>query len=178
MDDRVELATAALLEAVGHHGREGVADTPRRVAKFWGEFLAPEPFAFTTFEADGADQMVVQLAIPFYSVCEHHLLPFFGTAAVGYVPRGRVVGLSKLARAVQWHARRPQNQERITEQVADVLVERLDPVGVGVQLRARHLCMEMRGVRAAGVETVTTALRGVFRDDPAARAEFLAAARP
>lgn len=173
----MELATAALLEAVGHHGREGVADTPRRVAKFWHEFLAPEAFEFTTFEGDGADQMVVQLGIPFYSVCEHHLLPFFGTAAVAYVPRGRVVGLSKLARAVQWHARRPQNQERITEEVAALLQQRLDPVGVGVQLRARHLCMEMRGVRATGVETVTTALRGALREDAAARAEFLDAAR-
>ena len=177
MDRAVLAATEALLDGLGHSGREGVIGTPKRVAKFWAEFLSPEPFEFTTFEGDGADQMVVQLAIPFYSVCEHHLLPFFGVASVGYVPSGRIVGLSKLARAVQWYARRPQNQERITEQVADLLMDKLTPAGVGVQLRARHLCMEMRGVRAAGVETVTTAVRGVFREDAAARGEFLAAVR-
>lgn len=170
-------ATYDLLEAIGHLGREGTANTPARVAAFWAEFLAPPAFALTTFDAEGADEMVTQVGIPFYSVCEHHLLPFFGEAAVSYVPAGKIVGLSKLARLVQYHARRPQNQERVTMAVADALVDGLGATGVGVQLRARHLCMEMRGVRAAGTETVTTAVRGVFRTDPAARGEFLAAVR-
>jgi GTP cyclohydrolase I len=175
--DHARHATAALLSALGHDDRAGTFRTPDRVAAFWAEFLAPEPFALTAFDAEGADEMVTQVGIPFYSVCEHHLLPFFGEACVAYVPNGKIVGLSKLARLVQWHARRPQNQERITTLVADALVEGLGAQGVGVQLRARHLCMEMRGVRAAGAETVTTAVRGVFRTDAAARAEFLAAVR-
>lgn len=175
--DYARAATRTLLGAIGHDDREGTARTPERVAKFWAEWLAVPPFELTTFDAEGADEMVTQVGIPFYSICEHHLLPFFGTAAVAYVPKGQIVGLSKLARLVEQHARRPQNQERITTAVAEALMAGLGAAGVGVQIRARHLCMEMRGVRAAGAETVTTAVRGVFREDPAARAEFLAAVR-
>jgi GTP cyclohydrolase I len=154
--------------------REGLLDTPNRHARFWREFLFPAPIKFTTFAAEGMDEMVVQTGIPFFSVCEHHLLPFFGTAAVAYVPDARLVGLSKLARLVDLFARAPQNQERITTQVADVLETRLAPKGVAVHLKARHLCMEMRGVKAHDTFTTTVAVRGRFRDDPKTRAEFMA----
>jgi GTP cyclohydrolase I len=153
--------------------REGLQETPERVLRFYREWAKDEPFNLTTFDAEGYDQMIVQRQIPFYSLCEHHLLPFFGTATVAYVPNEKIVGLSKLARTVQHFARRPQNQERITRSVAHLLDETLRPKGVAVVLRARHLCMEMRGVRVPGAETVTSALLGVFLDKPEARAELL-----
>lgn len=153
--------------------REGLRDTPDRVERFWNEWLHPKPFNFTAFDADGTDEMIVQTAIPFYSFCEHHMIPFFGHAAVGYLPHGRIVGLSKLARAVEYCARGLRTQERITNAVADMLEDGLHPRGIGVVLRAEHLCMAMRGVRAPGATTVTSCLRGVFREDAMARAEFL-----
>lgn len=164
-----------LLQAVGHDtDREGLQRTPARVARFYREFLAPVATpAMTTFDAEGTDEMVVIGSIPFYSLCEHHLLPFFGTATVGYVPRDRIVGLSKVPRVVQAFAHGLQNQERLTQQVAKHLMTVLEPKGVGVVLHARHLCMEMRGVQIAGALTTTSALRGVFLDDSRCRREFL-----
>jgi GTP cyclohydrolase IA len=203
-------AVRQLLDALGQDtAREGLADTPIRVARFLLQFCTPEPFAFTTFDAEGMDEMIVQAGIPFYSLCEHHMLPFFGTACVGYIPNGRIVGLSKLARCVQFNAAGLQNQERITKAVAAQLMDALTvsrqernpsfdiwaegddqlvarppmikvadgPQAVGVVLRARHMCMEMRGVQAHDTWTVTSCLQGAFRTDNKARAEFMALAR-
>lgn len=156
--------------------RPGLAGTPDRVVRFLTWFAQPDPFEWTTFDAEGADELVTQGGIPFYSLCEHHLVPFFGVATVGYIPDGRLVGLSKLARCVEWYARRLQTQERITTAVADAVEAALRPRGVGVQLRARHLCMEMRGPRVHDTWTTTTALRGALFEKAEARAEFLAAA--
>jgi len=151
---------------------EGLKRTPERHIKFLAEFSQPEKFNFTTFEAQ-TDQMVIQKEIPFYSLCEHHVIPFFGTAAVAYIPNERIVGLSKLARSVDYFARLLQNQERITEQVADFINEHLEPKGVAVSLVARHLCMEMRGVQKSGSYTRTTAFRGEFKSNGEAKSEFL-----
>lgn len=169
----VELAVDLLLKATGEDTtREGVKRTPERYRRFLEGWLNPPPFEFTTFDGEGMDEMVVQTGIPFWSLCEHHLLPFVGTAAVGYVPGARIVGLSKLARAVQHCARGFQNQERITQAVANLLEERLQPQGVAVILRAEHMCMTVRGVKAPGAVTTTSCLTGVFRD-PLPRTEFL-----
>lgn len=166
-----------LLRVLGQNGdREGLRDTPARVARFYAEFLtAPDDVCFpvTHFASEGMDEMIVSGGIPFYSLCEHHLLPFFGTATVGYIPNGRIVGLSKLPRLVHHFAHGLQNQERLTTQIADALCLSTHPKGVGVVLVARHLCMEMRGIKVAGAETTTSALRGVFLDDARCRREFL-----
>jgi len=164
-----------LLATFGHDiDREGLVRTPDRVARFLTEYLGPrDPCPITTFDADGMDEMIVVRAVPFYSLCEHHVLPFFGTATVGYVPTNRIVGLSKIPRIVRHFARGLQNQERLAQNVADYLNAALMPKGVGVVLHARHLCMEMRGVAIAGAVTTTSALRGVFIDDGRARREFL-----
>jgi GTP cyclohydrolase I len=175
--DAAEQAVRLLLYALGEDPeREGLRETPRRVAKFYGEWLDRRAVEFTSFASEGMDELVVQRGIPFFSLCEHHMLPFFGTATVGYLPNGRIIGLSKLARAVRVSSECLQNQERITMRVADLLEKELSPRGVGVVLRARHLCMEMRGVRAHGTETVTSRLRGVLLEDQRARAEFLSLA--
>ena len=167
-----------LLEALGQdRAREGLRETPRRVVAFYRELLTPKPFTFTTFASEGVNELIVQTGIQFYSLCEHHLLPFFGTAAVGYVPNGRIVGLSKLARCVRFHAAGLMNQERITQAVADQIRSEVEAKAVGVVLRARHLCMEMRGVCAPGAETTTSCLRGNLYKDPRARAEFIELAR-
>lgn len=170
-----EAAVTALLVALGADlAGEGVRDTPRRVARAYRELLSPRPFSFTTFPNDeGYDELVVVADIPFASLCEHHLLPFTGVAHVGYVPGERLVGLSKLPRAVEHFARRLQVQERLTMQIADLLAERLRPRGVGVVLSAEHTCMSLRGVRAPGTRTVTSALQGLLRDDQRTRQEFL-----
>lgn len=157
--------------------REGLLSTPERYAKFMGEWLCqPEP-KFTTFASEGMDEMVVQRSIFFWSLCEHHMLPFFGTGTIAYIPREKVVGLSKLARALRWCARGFQNQERITIAVADLLTANLDTGDVAVVLQAEHLCMSIRGVQAPGTVTVTECLRGAFRANATTRAEFLALAR-
>jgi GTP cyclohydrolase IA len=176
---RAERAVAELLAALGHDpSSEELRETPRRVAASYAELLHPEPFTSTTFPNDeGYDELVLAKAIPFRSLCQHHLLPFVGVAHVGYLPAGRILGLSKLARVVELFARRLQLQERLTKQVADWLHEELDPKGVGVVLEAEHLCMSLRGVRAAGSRTVTSALHGRLRDDPRSRQEFLALTR-
>jgi GTP cyclohydrolase I len=159
--------------------REGLRDTPRRVLEAFKELTAgyhvdPAALLKAQFERDGYDQVVTVRGIDFTSLCEHHLLPFTGTAAVGYLPAERVVGLSKLARLVQAYASRLQLQERLTQQIATALQEHLQPQGVAVVLRARHACMGCRGIRKPGAEMVTSALLGVFRTENAARAEVLA----
>jgi GTP cyclohydrolase IA len=154
---------------------ETLQDTPRRVAATYAELLRPRTFSPTTFPNDEQyDEMVVARGIPFSSLCEHHLLPFLGVAHVAYLPGERILGLSKLARVVELFARRLQVQERLTKQVATWLTQHVQPKGVGVVLEAEHTCMTIRGVRAAGTTTVTSALHGVLRDDPRTRAEFLA----
>jgi GTP cyclohydrolase I len=173
---RAERAVADLLAALGQDpSSEQLLDTPRRVAASYAEFLTPAPFTPTTFPNDeGYDELVLARAIPFSSLCQHHLLPFVGVAHVGYLPAGRILGLSKLARVVERFARRLQLQERLTTQVADWLQAQLAPKGVGVVLEAEHQCMTLRGVRAAGARTVTSALHGRLRTDPRSRQEFLA----
>ena len=171
---QLEDIVLALLVALGYDtGSEGLRGTPQRVARFYQELRTRPAPRLTTFPAEGMSEMVVQHGIPFYSLCEHHMIPFFGTASVAYIPDGRIVGLSKLARVVQHEASGLQNQERITTSVAQVLEDGLKPQGVGVVLRARHLCMEMRGVAAHGVHTTTSCLRGAFLQDAKARGEFL-----
>lgn len=173
----VDAGVKMILKGLGEdEGREGLTGTPLRVAKFYQEFLNPPEFKFTTFDNDGSDEMIIQSDIEFAAICEHHMLPFIGAAAVAYIPNGRIVGLSKLARCVDSVARGLQNQERITKQVADSLQEALRPKGVAVILKARHLCVEIRGVKKRGTLTTTSCLLGVFKSDPAARAEFLSLA--
>lgn len=172
------VAVRDLLAALGADPRrEGLRDTPPRVARTFAELLTPQPFRPTTFPNDaGYDELVVVGGIRFTSLCEHHLLPFRGVAAVGYLPGERINGLSKLARLVEAFARGLQVQERLTAQVADWLRDHLAPRGAGVIVEAEHLCMSLRGVRA-DARTVTSALYGQLRDDPATRQEFLQLAR-
>lgn len=152
----------------------GMRDSPQRMARAYAEMFAAPEFDMTTFPNDeGYDELVVVSTIPVHSVCEHHLLPFFGHATVGYLPAERILGLSKIPRAVEMFARRPQVQERLTQQVANWLDLQLSPRGVGVVIKAEHTCMSMRGVRAPGSITTTSALSGVLRADPRSRAEFL-----
>ena len=162
-----------LLKRYDNPEREGLKDTPKRYIKFLDEFLSPPEFNFTTFDAEGYSQMIVQRDIPFYSLCEHHIAPFFGVAHIGYIPDTKIVGLSKLARTLELYSRRLQNQERITYQIADRLVEELQPKGVGVVLEAEHLCVAMRGVKKHNTITSTSCLKGIFKDDLNVRNEFL-----
>lgn len=173
-----ERAVAALLAALGQDTNdEHTRETPRRVAAAYAELLTPPAFNLTTFPNDeGYDELVLARDIPFHSLCQHHLLPFTGIAHVGYLPGDRILGLSKLARVVELFARGLQVQERLTKQVADWLQQNLEPKGVGVVLEAEHLCMSLRGVRAAGSRTVTSAVHGLLRDDPRSRAELFALA--
>jgi GTP cyclohydrolase IA len=173
-------AAGALLEALGVDlGDESLARTPRRMAAALAELMTPRPFEMTTFPNDGGyDELIVARAIPVRSLCEHHMLPFVGTAHVGYLPGHRILGLSKLARVVEHFSRRPQVQERLTVQVANWLDSQLNPAGVGVLIEAEHLCMTLRGVQAPGTTTVTSSLLGSLRTDPRSRAEFLALTHP
>jgi GTP cyclohydrolase I len=174
-----ERAAVALLTALGQPlDSTGMADTPRRLAHAFAEMLTPEPFELTTFpNIEGYDELVLVEDIPVTSVCEHHLLPFTGRAHIGYLPGQRILGLSKFARVVEFHSRRAQTQERLTQQIAEHLEEQLVPRGVGVVVEAEHSCMALRGVRAVGTRTVTSALYGTLRTDPSSRAEFLALTR-
>jgi GTP cyclohydrolase I len=176
--EAAERAAAEMLSALGADlDREGLAETPRRMVDAYLELLTPRPFRATTFaNEDGYDELVLVRAIPFHSLCMHHVLPFYGVAHVGYLPGGRIVGISKLARVVEMFARDLQVQERLTTQVADWLEEELRPKGVGVVIEAEHLCMSLRGVQKFGATTVTSALRGALREDPRTRQEFLALA--
>jgi GTP cyclohydrolase I len=170
-----ERAAADLLTALGADvGSEHLRETPRRVAKAYAELLSPVPFNATTFPNDeGYDELILVRDVPFQSLCAHHLLPFHGVAHIAYLPGRQIIGLSKLGRIVDLFARDLQVQERLTTQVADWIVERLEPRGVGVIVSAEHLCMSLRGVQKAGALTVTSALRGAVKDDPRTRQEFL-----
>lgn len=177
--DRLENAVREILIAIGEDpDREGLKETPQRVARMYEEVFqglenSPEQF-LKIFNDEHNEEMVVVRDIPMYSMCEHHLLPFVGKAHIVYIPKdGRVIGLSKLARIVDNFARRPQIQERLTSQIADFLMENLDPLGVAVVIEAEHLCMTMRGARAAGAKTKTSALRGSMRSDARTRAEAM-----
>ena len=177
---QIEEGIRLILEAVGEDpNREGLLDTPKRVAKMYEEVFAglsidPKEY-FDTIFSENHEELVLVKDIPFYSMCEHHLVPFYGVAHVAYIPRnGRVAGLSKLARAVEAVSRRPQLQERITSTVADTLMETLEPHGVMVVVEAEHMCMTMRGVNKPGAKTVTSAVRGIFVDDATKRSEVLA----
>lgn len=162
-----------ILESIGEDPkREGLIETPKRYLKFLNEFTNPPIFKFTSFEAEGMDQMIVQQNIPFYSLCEHHMAPFFGKGAIAYIPDGSIVGISKLARTLEFVSRRLQNQERITQDVADRIQSELKPKGVAVFLKAKHLCMEMRGVKKHDTYTSTSCLLGVFKERKEARDEF------
>ena len=174
--EALQRAVGDLLRALGADtATDGLRETPRRVAEAYVELLTPPAFRATTFpNDDGYDGLIVAQAIPFHSLCMHHLLPFRGVAHVGYVPGERIIGLSKLARVVELFARNLQIQERLTVQIADWLQTELRPAGVGVRLEAEHMCMSLRGVQQPGARTVTTALRGAIRDDAHIRQEFLA----
>jgi GTP cyclohydrolase IA len=176
--DAAAAAVEDLMRALGMDVDDpGLRRTPSRVAGAYAEMLAPREFGLTTFpNEEGYDELVVARDIPFTSICEHHLLPFVGTASVGYLPGNRILGLSKLARVVELFARRPQVQERLTKQVASWLDDHLNPRGVGVVMTAEHSCMTLRGVRAQGSSTVTSAMLGLLRDDPRTRSEFLSLA--
>lgn len=177
---KIEQAVVTLIQAVGDDpNREGLIGTPRRIAEMYAEIFNgmgkdPKQELVVGFE-EGHREMVVIKDIPFYSMCEHHLLPFYGVAHVGYIPNdnGRVVGASKLARVVEIVAHRPQLQERMTTQIAEAIVEAVQPDGVAVVIRAEHLCMTMRGIKKPGSNIVTSANRGLFRKSAATRAEFL-----
>ena len=175
----IRRAVRDIIVAIGEDpARESIHDTPRRVADMYAEvfsglFQDPADVLRVGFE-EGHQEMVLVKDIPFYSMCEHHFLPFHGVAHIGYIPNGRVVGLSKLARALEILARRPQLQERLTSQLADVIMATMEPAGVGVVIRAEHLCMTMRGIRKPGSQTVTSSMRGVFERGAATRAEFMA----
>jgi GTP cyclohydrolase I len=169
------LAVRALLLALGQDpDSEHLVNTPHRVARAFAEQLTPQPFAPTTFpNEEGYNELVLIRNIPFHSLCEHHLLPFVGTAHVAYLPKDRIVGLSKLARVVEHFSRSLQVQERMTQQIAEWLMRELDPQGVGVVLEAEHMCMRLRGAKVTGTMTVTSSLHGLVRDDARTRGEFL-----
>ena len=171
-----EHAAAQFMRALGLDTDEtGLRRTPRRVARAYAELFTPREFELTTFPNDeGYDELVLARRIPVRSVCEHHLLPFVGVAHVGYLPDARILGLSKLARVVEHFACRPQVQERMTVQIADWLAQHLEPKGVGVVVEAEHSCMTLRGAQARDTDTVTSAVRGVLREDARSRQEFFA----
>jgi len=176
---KIKRAVTDIIEAIGEDpGREGLRKTPARVAEMYAELFVgvkkdPKEVLDVGFEL-GHREMVVLKDIPFYSMCEHHLLPFYGVAHVGYIPNieGRIIGISKLARVVETIARRPQVQERMTTEIADAIDEGIKPAGVAVVIHAQHLCMIMRGIEKPGSNVITSALRGAFRNRPASRAEF------
>lgn len=172
--EKAEQNIKEFLEYLGEDSnREGLLDTPKRYVKFFKEFLSPPEYNFTTFASEGYDEMIVQTNIPFHSLCEHHVAPFFGEGHIAYIPDKKIVGLSKLARTLDKFSRRLQNQERITNQVAEYLQQELNPIGVGVVLKAKHMCMEMRGVKKHNTWTTTSKLIGAFKEDINTRNEFL-----
>lgn len=177
--EKIEKAVSMILEAVGEDvSREGLHDTPKRVAKMYAEVFSglkedPKEYFKTVFH-EGHEELVLVKDIPFYSMCEHHLVPFFGKAHIAYIPRdGVVTGLSKLARAVETVAKRPQLQERITSTIADSMMETLNPHGVFVMIEAEHMCMTMRGIKKPGATTVTAVSRGILETDPIKRSEVI-----
>ena len=178
--EKIEQAVTMIIEAIGENkDREGLRDTPKRVARMYAELFSgvgddPSRHLKVLF-TEHHDELVLIKDIPLYSMCEHHLLPFYGKAHVAYIPRrGRITGLSKLVRVVEGFAKRPQLQERLTSQIADSIMEKLQPWGVAVVIEAEHMCMTMRGVNKPGSLTVTSAVRGIFETNPASRAEAFA----
>ncbi|HWQ75895.1 MAG TPA: GTP cyclohydrolase I FolE [Syntrophomonas sp.] len=176
--ESIERAVEQILTAIGEDPqREGVKNTPARVARmyeelFWGMNVNPREFLDVSF-TEYHDELVLVKDIPIYSMCEHHFLPFYGVAHIAYIPKGgKVVGISKLARVAEAYARRPQLQERLTSQIADCIYEALNPMGVGVVIQAEHMCMTMRGIKKPGALTVTSAVRGIFETRPQTRAEL------
>jgi len=177
---KIETAVLSIIKAIGEDPRrEGLQDTPKRIAEMYAEvfsglYMDAKAELTTGFEV-GHREMVILRDVPFYSMCEHHLLPFYGVVHIGYIPNkeGRVVGVSKLARVVEIFAKRPQLQERLTSQIADAILEALQPDGVAVVVQAEHLCMTMRGIKKPGSNVLTSATRGIFRTRAATRAEFL-----
>ena len=176
--EKIEQAVLMILEAIGEDPtREGLIDTPKRVARMYAEVFGglhedPSKHLKVQFSVEEQEEMVLVKEIAVYSMCEHHLIPFHGKAHVAYIPRkGKVTGLSKLARVVEGFARRPQLQERLTSQIADAIMGELDPLGVLVVIEAEHMCMTMRGVKKAGAQTLTSAVRGIFKNNRATRAE-------
>ena len=180
--DRIRNAVREMLVAIGEDPhREGLADTPRRIAEMYGELFSgigkdPASVLTTAFD-EGYHETVVLRDVPFHSICEHHFLPFFGSAHIAYIPTGRVAGASKLARALDILASRPQMQERLTSQLADTLYDTLQPSGAAVVMSAEHLCMSIRGARKPGSKIVTTAMRGSLKTQPTARQDLLALLR-
>jgi GTP cyclohydrolase I len=176
--EKIKQAVHEILIAIGEDpSREGVKETPRRIAEMYAEVFRgmeedPKEVLSVGFE-EGHNEMVILKDIPFYSMCEHHLLPFYGMVHIGYIPKGRVVGASKLGRVVEILAKRPQLQERLTTQIANSIVEAMQPEGVAVVIEAEHMCMTMRGVKKPGSNIVTSAMRGSFRSRAVTRAEFL-----
>lgn len=176
---RIEKAVREIIEAIGEDPlREGLTGTPERVARFYSEVFSgvhqdPATVIDSFFDNEKYQEIIMVREVPFYSMCEHHFIPFHGQAHVAYVPDGRVTGLSKLARLIETFARRPQMQERLTAQLADCISERLRPLGVLVVIEAEHLCMSMRGIKKPGARTVTSAVRGIMESHPPTRAEAM-----
>jgi GTP cyclohydrolase I len=171
--DTLEHNIRFFLSLIGENvEREGLVNTPERVAKAWTELLNPEPFNLTTFDSNGYDEMIISQDIQYYTFCEHHLLPFFGKVSIGYIPSGKIVGLSKLARTVDYFSKRLNTQEYLTDNIANFLNDKLKPIGIGVVVTGRHLCQEMRGIKKRG-NMLTSALKGAMLDDSTARKEFL-----
>lgn len=178
--DKIRNAVRDILEAIGENpDREGLIDTPDRVARMYEEIFSglhqdPKDHLKVVFQDEKHEELVIVKDVPFYSCCEHHIVPFFGKAHIAYLPKdGRLTGLSKLARVIDTLAKRPQLQERITKDAADIIMEELQPYGVVVVVEAEHMCMTMRGVRKPGSKTITSAVRGIFEKDIAARAEAM-----
>ncbi|MGI6727956.1 MAG: GTP cyclohydrolase I FolE [Anaerovoracaceae bacterium] len=178
--ERIQNAVREILIAIGEDpNREGLTETPTRIANMYEEIFSgineePEKYLEIYFQQEKYEELVLLKDIPFYSVCEHHLVPFFGKAHIGYIPKnGRLTGLSKLARVLETVSKRPQLQERLTSSVADIIQEKLKPYGVIVVIEAEHMCMTMRGIKKPGSKTITSAVRGIFSTDAKSRAEVL-----
>tara|TARA_R100001443_G_scaffold65256_1_gene74569 strand:- start:311 stop:841 length:531 start_codon:yes stop_codon:yes gene_type:complete len=169
---KLEKNISEFLELIGENPeREGIKDTPKRVAKAWKELLTPLEFNSTVFDANGYDQMIIEKGIKFYTFCEHHMIPFFGAVDIGYIPDKKIIGISKLPRSVEYFSKMLNTQEYFTNNIANYLESKLKPKGLGVVVRGRHLCQEMRGVKKQG-EMMTSALKGIMLENGVARKEF------
>tara|TARA_R110000824_G_C14750573_1_gene628534 strand:+ start:7 stop:546 length:540 start_codon:yes stop_codon:yes gene_type:complete len=172
MERTLENNVKEFLDILGEDSnRNGLRDTPKRVARAWIELTTPPEFSLTTFDSNGYDEMIISKNIQYYTFCEHHLLPFFGTVHIGYIPNGTIVGLSKLARTVEYYSKRLNTQEYLTNNIAEFLNIKLKPRGIGVIITGRHLCQEMRGIKKRG-EMITSALKGIFLEEPKVKQEF------
>ena len=169
----IEENVKRIIQYFDNSNREGLIETPKRYIKFLKEFLSPPKFNFTAFEKEGYDEIILVKDIPFHSLCEHHLAPFYGIGHIAYIPNKKIIGISKLPRTLDMFSRRFQNQERITTQVAELLMEKLNAKGVAVVLEAEHMCMSMRGVKKHNTTTKTSKMIGVFKEDHMARSEFM-----